>query len=226
MIIRRLFLVVFAAATAGEFRAAADGAPLVIQLARGHLPALVDLADHRIVTELQVVEELLAELGRSVDLLDPAQRDARAVHSHQKHRQAFVLGHIPVRPGQQQAVVGGEGSGAPRLGAVDHPLVAAPLGAGDHTRQVRAAAGLREQLDEHLVAAQRRRNVLPLLVFAAGVEDRRTTDGERRDIQNQRHLVAGAFGVESLLILDVQTEPAVLGGKANPGEPAVVKPSL
>ena len=137
-----------------------------------------------------------------------------------------MFGHVPVRSGQQKCIVGGKSSGAPRLGAIDHPLVAAPLGAGDHPRQIRAAAGLRKQLDEHLVTAQRRRNVLPFLLFAAGVEDRRATDGEGRDIENQRHFVASAFGVERLLILDIQPESAVLGGEANPGEPAVVEPSL
>ncbi len=136
VIVGGLLLVVLGAVAAGVLRAAAHRPSLVVQLAGGHLPALVDFADHRVVTEFEVVEEFLAELGGAVDLFDPAQCDARAVQARQEHRQAFVLGHIPVGPGQQQSVVGGECSGAPRLGAVDDPLVTASLGAGDHSRQV------------------------------------------------------------------------------------------
>jgi hypothetical protein len=97
---------------------------------------------------------------------------------------------------------------------------------GDHARQIGAAAGLREQLNQHLVTAQRGRNVLPLLLFGAHVEDRRGADGEGRGIHDQRHLVADAFGVERLLIFDIQSEPAVFGGEADPGEPAVIEPPL
>ena len=50
---------------AGELRAAADRAPLVVQLPGRHVPALVDLADDGVVAEFEVVEELLAELDAS-----------------------------------------------------------------------------------------------------------------------------------------------------------------
>jgi hypothetical protein len=198
----------------------------VIELARRYIPTPVHFADDGLVAELQAVEELLAELSGSVDLRDAAQGDAWAVDAHQEHCQAVVFGHIPVRSGQQQAVIGSERAGAPRLGAVGHPGVVAALGARDHTRQVRSTAGLGEQLDEHLVAAQRRRNVLSFLFFAAGIEDRRTADGECRGIQDQRHLIAGAFSVERLLVLDIQPGPAVLGWEADSGEPAVIEASL
>ena len=62
-----------------ELRATADGSPFVIKLARRHVPAAVDFADHRVVTEFEVVEELLAEFDRTVDLLDAPQGDARTV---------------------------------------------------------------------------------------------------------------------------------------------------
>jgi hypothetical protein len=68
--------------------------------------------------------------------------------------------------------------------------------------------------------------MLPLLLFGAGVEDRRATDSEGRGVHEQRHLIARAFGVERLLILDIQPEPAVLAGEADPGEPAVIEPPL
>src|ERR1700722_2807749 len=76
VIIGGMFLVVLRAAAARELRAAADGTSLVVQLACCRMPALVDFADHAVVAEFQVVEELLAEFGRSVDLFDPVQRDA------------------------------------------------------------------------------------------------------------------------------------------------------
>ena len=101
-----------------------------------------------------------------------------------------MLGHVPVGAGQHQPVVGGERAGAPRLGAVDHPLVADAVGPGDDAGEIRSAAGLRQQLDEHLVAAQGGRNMLALLLFGAGVEDRRRADRERRRVQDDRQLVA------------------------------------
>jgi len=81
---------------AGEFRASADRASFVIKLSRCDVPALVDFTDHGVVTEFEVVEELLTEFDRAVDLLDAPQRDAGAADRHQKHRQALVLWHVPV----------------------------------------------------------------------------------------------------------------------------------
>jgi hypothetical protein len=154
------------------------------------VPAAVDLAHDGVITELEVVEELLAELDRAVHLLDAPQRDAFAVDGHHEHRQPFVLGHIPVGAGQHQAVVGGERAGAPGLGAVDHPLVAFAVGAGDDACEIRPAAGLRQELHEHLITAQCGRDVLLLLLFGSGVEDCRGADGEGRGVQDDRHFVA------------------------------------
>ncbi len=141
---------------AGELRAAADRAPLVVQLSRCHLPASVDFADDRVVAEFEVVEELFAEFDRPVHLLDAPQRDPRAVDRHQEHRQALVLGHVPVGARQHQPVVGGECACAPSLRAVDDPFVALAVGTGDDAGEIRSAAGLGQQLDEYLVAAQAR----------------------------------------------------------------------
>ena len=137
-----------------------------------------------------------------------------------------MLGHVPIGAGQQQPVVGGERTGAPRLRAVDHPLVADAVGAGDDAGQIRSAAGLRQQLHEHLVTADRGRNVLALLLFAAGVEDRRAADGERRRVEDDRHLITAAFDVECPLVLDGQTEAAVFPREADAGESAFVEPLL
>ncbi len=157
---------------------------------------------------------------------DAPQRDSGMNDRDQEHRQPVVLGHIPVSAGQTQPVVGGKGTGAPRLCAVDHPAIALAVGAGEHTGQVRSPAGFTQQLHQHLVAAQRRRDVLLLLLLAAGVEQRRATDRERRRVEDQRHLVISAFLVERLLILVIQTQPTVFAGKADTGETAVVEPLL
>ena len=84
-----------------------------------------------------------------------------------------MLGHVPIGAGQAKAVVGGECTGAPRLCAVDHPAVPIPLGTGDHTGEIRSAAGLGQQLNQYLVAPQRRGDVLAFLFLATGVEQRR-----------------------------------------------------
>jgi len=66
----------------------------------------------------------------------------------------------------------------------------------------------------------------PLLFLATHVEDGRATDGEARDVQHHRHLVADGLGIERLLVLIIQPQPAVLAGKADAGESAVVQPAL
>ena len=208
---------------AGEFRSAADGAPLVVELPRGHRPAAVDLSDDGVVAQFEAVEELLAELVTPVDLLDAAHGDAGALNGYQEHRQALVLGHVPVGTGQQESVVRGECAGAPRLCAVDHPFLALAVGACDDTGEVRSAAGFRQQLHQHLVAPDRGRNMLPLLLFAAGVEDRRGADCERRRVENDRHLVVAGFSVERLLVFDRMSHPAVFAREADAGESALVE---
>src|SRR6516165_10004009 len=119
------------AAAAGELRALPDRPTFVIKLPRGHRPATVDVADHGVVADVHTVEELLAEFGGTAQHSDAPQRDSRMTDGHQEHGQPFVLGHVPVGAGQTQAVVGSERAGAPGLGAVDHPTVAAAFGTGE-----------------------------------------------------------------------------------------------
>src|SRR5271166_2700003 len=132
-----------AATAAGEFRTHSHRAALMVELARGHRPPLVDLADNGVVADVDTIEKLLTELRGAIELSDAPQRDSGMLDGHQEHGQAVVLGHIPVGTGQTKAVVGGECACAPGLCAVDHPAVAIALGTGDHTGQVRSAAGLR-----------------------------------------------------------------------------------
>lgn len=225
-VVNRIRGAALAAAAAGELRALPHRPAFVIQLPRRHRPATVDLADDGVVTDVHPVQELLAELGGTAQHSDAPQRDSRMVDGHQEHRQAFVLGHLPVGAGQAQPVVGGERAGAPGLGAVDHPTVAPAFGAGEDSGQVRPAAGFTQQLHQYLVAAQGGGEVPRLLLLGAGVEQRGAADGERGGVEDQRHLVAEGFGVECLLILVIQTQTAVLAGEADAGESACVEPPL
>ena len=95
-----------------------------------------------------------------------------------------------------------------------------------HAREVRAPAGFRQQLYQHFVAAQRRPDVSALLFLAAHVEDRCAADGEGRDVEQERCLVGQGLGVEGLLVVVAQAEPAVLSGEADSGESAFVQSLL
>ena len=159
-----------AAAAAGEFGALSNRATFVIELPRCHRPAAVDLADHGIVANVDPVEKFLAELGGAAQHSNAPQRDSRMRDGHQEHGQSLVLGHIPCGAGQTQPVVGGKRAGAPRLGPVEHPPVALAFGPGDDTGQIRSPAGFGQQLHQHLVATQGRRDVLFLLLLGTGIQ--------------------------------------------------------
>ena len=175
----------------------------------------------------EVVEELFAELGGAVDLRDAPQRDARAVDGHQEHRQALVLGHVPVGAGQHQAVVGGKRAGAPRLRAVDDPVVGHAVGAGDHPGQVRSTAGFRQATAQ----APRRRAAQPKCV-AVFVLRCRCRGSSRQQMVNvgvfrmSRHLVVARFRRRTPFDTRWAGRAHRTPREADAGEPAVVKPSL
>src|SRR6185503_15158086 len=99
-------------------------AALVEQHRLGHGPAVVDLTDHVIVGELDVGEELLAELGVAVDVADAFDGDPGRACGHQEPRAATVLRHVPGRAGEAHPGVGVVGAAAPDLRAVEDPAVA------------------------------------------------------------------------------------------------------
>ena len=137
-----------------------------------------------------------------------------------------MLGRLPVGPGQAQRPVGGVRAGAPDLRAVEDEDVAVARGPGGHAGQVGPAARLGQELHHDLVAADDGRQVLALLLLGAHVEHGRPADRERGDVEDQRHLVAGALLVEGLLMGPGQTQAAVLPRKADAGEAAVVEQAL
>src|SRR6201992_3020491 len=95
----------FTAAAAGELRAHPDHTTLVIELPRRHRPPVVDLADHRVVADVDIVEEFCTDLRGAVELCDAPQRDSGMLDRHQEHGQAVVFGYVPIRAGQAQAIV-------------------------------------------------------------------------------------------------------------------------
>jgi hypothetical protein len=72
----------------------------------GDSPPLVHLADDVVVGQLDVIEELLAELGTAVDLAERLNLYAWLVDFDGEPRQAPVLRDVPVSPGQAEAVIG------------------------------------------------------------------------------------------------------------------------
>ncbi len=127
-------------------RAAADRVALVREQRLRDTPPVVHVADDRVVTQDDVVEELLAELERAVDLFDRVDLHPRPVDLHDEHGQPAVLRRVPVGAGQAHGVGGRHRRGAPDLGAVHHPLVAVAVGAGHAPGEVGTPGRLGEEL--------------------------------------------------------------------------------
>ena len=119
-----------------------------------------------------------------VHLAERSDLDAGLVHRQREVGEASVLGDVPVGTGQQQPVVGVVRARRPDLLPGDDPLVAVALGAGREPGQVRAGAGLAEQLAPRRLAGEDR---LPAAVAAAvgavGEDGRR---GERHPPAERR----------------------------------------
>ncbi len=196
------------------------------QLPQRDGPAAVDLANHRRQRNLDVVEELLAELAAAVDLPDAVDLDARLGDLQQEHREPAVLGYLPVRAGQAKRVVGRVSGRAPDLRPAEDEHIPVPRRARRRACQIRPARGLGQKLDQDLIAADGRREVLALLLLAAHVEDRGTADRERRRIEQDRHLVPRDLLVERPLMSRCKPQPAVLPRVADAGETARMQPGL
>ncbi len=136
-------------------------------------PAVVHLTDPVVVRHLHVGHELLAELLRPVQHLDPVDLDAGLADREHEDGEAPVLRHVPVGPGEAEPPVRPPGAGRPDLRAVEHPLVAVAYGGGLGAGDVRSAAGLREELHPELLAPQDRREVPELLLLGPELEDDR-----------------------------------------------------
>ena len=104
---------------------------------------------------------------------------ARLLHVEDEIRQALVLRLVPIGARQQQTPMRLVRAGGPHLLAVDHPLIAAELGARHRAGHVGAAARLAEQLAPDVLAGQDAQQELLLLQIGAVRQDGR--GGQRAD---------------------------------------------
>ena len=169
-------------------------APLEAEGGHGHLPAVVDPADHVLLRAAGVGEEDLVELGRAVDLLDRADLDARLLHGAEQVGDALVLRCVRVGAGQHEDVVGENGLGGPDLLAVDDPLVAVEHGLGLEAGQVGAGVGLGEALAPGDLPAEDLGDELLLLLLGPPLQDRGADEGVAEEVGPHR----GAGAVELL----------------------------
>ena len=89
----------------------------------------------------------------------------------QRHRQVAALNGDASRIGTQKPKRRDGGAGHPRLGAREHPAVAALLRARGDARDVRAGVRLRQREGRHLLAAQGRDEVAAAQLLAAVLVD-------------------------------------------------------
>ena len=111
-----------------------------------HLPALADPPDQVLRRHVRVGEKHLVKRRVAIHLFERLHVYARLLYVDHEIRQPLMLGRIPIRAGQQQAVIGMMGAGGPDLLAVDEPIVAVQIRTGGGASEVRAAARLTEEL--------------------------------------------------------------------------------
>src|ERR1700743_2946199 len=104
--------------------------------------------------------------------MDRPNLDTGLIHRQHEETDALVFRHIPVRPRDQHAVVGGFGERRPHLLPVDHPLVAVALGPGAPPGQLLPPTGLAVEQAPFTLAADRRRNQPALLLVSSDVVQR------------------------------------------------------
>ena len=112
------------------------------------------------------------------------QLDAGLVDLDDEHAEPTVLGHVPVRAQQTQAVVGEPRARRPDLGAVHDPLVAVAHRGRQRAGHVRATTGLGQELHPDLLALEDRRDVPLLLLLGAELEQHRRAGHERRHLED------------------------------------------
>ena len=137
---------------AGEVGAERRGV-LVLEGDHQGRPAAVDLADAPAVLDHDVVEEddvraLARQRVHGLDL------DAGLVERDEEHRQALVLGHVRVGPGQEEHVVGDVGVRREHLLPVDDPAVAVAPGPGADAGDVGPHLGLGHAEGDRELTAQ------------------------------------------------------------------------
>ena len=156
-----------------------------------------------------------------VSLAQRPHRDARHVHVDDEHGDALALGPRRVGPHEAGGVVAVLRARRPDLLALEHELVAVAPGPGLHAREVRARAGLAEQLAPDVVAAQQRRDERLLLLLAGVHQQRRPAHAEPDLERAGRDLEGLRLAVVDALVAAGQPPPAVLGRPRDAGQAGV-----
>ena len=115
----------------------------------------------------------------AVHLLQGVHLDAGLLHVEDEVGKALVLHGVPIRAREEKAPLRLVRRRRPYLLAVDHPLVAALVGARHGAGQIRARARLAEQLTPGVLAGQDALQVLLLMEIGAVRQDGR--GGQRAD---------------------------------------------
>ena len=181
--------------------------PLVIELVRDHLPALVLLADerrrrHADVLVVRDVREAAAEQ------VDGRMLESRLVRVDEQDRDAFVLRRVGIGPAREPHPVGVVPARREHLLPVDDVLIAVAHRPGTQRGQVRAGGGLRVADREVQFAGEDAREEVRLLLVTPETHER----GADRVERHQGHRDAGALGlvVEDELLGGGAALPAVL----------------
>src|SRR5262249_49208951 len=155
---------------------AADAIDAARAFARHHLalpgegrprdpPAVPDLTHALGVGDARPVEENLVEVDLAAHVAQRPHLDAGLVQVEQEVRDALALRRVGIGAGEEHGEVGPVRPGGPDLLARHDPLVAVVHRGGRQRRQVRASAGLAEELAPSLlVANDRRQEAAPLLL--------------------------------------------------------------
>src|SRR6185312_1095822 len=200
---------------AGDLRGmvAAAGAPALEHQRRDRdLPALVDLADHVLLRNLDVLEEDLVEMPMPVEEHQRAHGDARRLHVDEQVGDAVVLWRVGVGADQQEATIGEMCARGPHLLAVDDEMVALVDRPGPEAGKVAAGAGLGEALAPALVPGEDRGQVALLLRFGAELDQRRPQQPDRAVPGEDRRVRPEILLVEDHLLDKAGAAPAVFLG--------------
>ena len=201
---------------------AADGGPLVHQRGEGHPPALAHRADAAGVGHPHVGEVDLVELGLAGHLAQGPDLHPLAVHVQGEVGQALVLGELGVGAGDEHSPVGRVGQRRPHLLAVDHPFVAVGHRPGGQTGEIRARAGLAEELAPQVGAGVHGPQEPPLLLVGAVGGDGGPGQPHEEGARFGRRGPGPAEAVlHAAVELGADSEPAEAGRQMHPGQPGI-----
>ncbi len=184
------------------------------------LPALVQIAQERILRHEDVFEKHLAELGVSGDLPDGFDTHARAAHVHQQKTQALVPGCLGIRSRQHEAPIRTVGERRPDLVAVQAKAPVGRLRPRAYGRQVGPGARLGIPLAPDLAIGKNAGQEAALLRLGAKVQKRRRENAVADQVHAQRRAAARVLFVKDRLAGQRQVFSAMGLG------PAQARPSV